>query len=65
MYAFGETDTYSQSPVDENCSHFWLRRKFYKSTNFFFPYISGRGILPNTKGMFPHSVPIRIVSKYI
>ncbi|KXN66471.1 diacylglycerol acyltransferase [Conidiobolus coronatus NRRL 28638] len=61
VYAFGENSTYNQSPVDQTSSNFWLKREFYKKTNFFLPMISGRGIFPNTKGAFPLNVPIRIV----
>lgn len=64
VYAFGENSAYNQSPVDKTSSNFWLKREFYKKTNFFLPMISGRGIFPNTKGVFPLNVPIRVVSKF-
>ncbi|KXN66479.1 diacylglycerol acyltransferase, partial [Conidiobolus coronatus NRRL 28638] len=61
VYAFGENEVYNQDPVDQKSFNFRIRRWLYKKTNFFLPSISGRGIFPNTKGIFPNNVPIRIV----
>ncbi|KXN66475.1 diacylglycerol acyltransferase [Conidiobolus coronatus NRRL 28638] len=61
IYGFGENCTYDQSLIDQNSKSFRLKRLLYKKTNFFWPSIAGRGILPNTKGLFPINTPIRIV----
>ncbi|KXN66478.1 diacylglycerol acyltransferase [Conidiobolus coronatus NRRL 28638] len=61
VYAFGENETYSQPSLDQNIIYFWLSHTIYRFSNLIFPILSGRGIFPNTKGIFPNNVPIRIV----
>ncbi|KXN64613.1 diacylglycerol acyltransferase [Conidiobolus coronatus NRRL 28638] len=61
VYSFGENDTYNQHPIDQSSKFYRVNKAFYKRTNAVFPKLSGRGILPNTKGIFPNNAPIRIV----
>lgn len=65
VYTFGENEAYNQPLINQSSKYYWLSRTVYKLSNIIFPVLSGRGIFPNTKGMFPNNVPIRIVSKFI